>query len=365
MQLPASIMVERMGTRKCTILANAFNVIFILFILNCHNLVSLILAQFVSSLCFSLKDISDSALLRYSIPETMNKGKIFSKIEGDGYKNYYYLNAISAVLSGYFYVINPYIPMTISLICAILATIISLGFSEIEDKREKSKKKPIDEIKDYSNNLKKGMKFILKSQRLRSLFLYAGITWGVFCLLSTYRSSLLVDIDTPEQMITIIAALTSIASGIGSNKQTEFHNKYRNKSLVIILIMITIFILIGGIVGRSQLSYFVILVIVSLCFIMINLCKGMSSVLVTRYLGNFSNPEILTKILAVKAISRNIFRAAIGFLGSYLLNITNTANAMILIGIFLVVVTISLFSYMKTRLGLKPEEYDKNEIYKL
>lgn len=91
--------------------------------------------------------------------------------------------------------------------------------------------------------------------------------------------------------------------------------------------------------------------------------KDLAGVLTTRYLGNFSNEKILTQIIAVNAISKNIFRACIGFIGSYLLNITNTANAMILVGIFLLISSIGLISYMKTRLGLKPKEYDENEIF--
>lgn len=91
--------------------------------------------------------------------------------------------------------------------------------------------------------------------------------------------------------------------------------------------------------------------------------KDLAGVLTTRYLGNFSNEKILTQIIAVNAISKNIFRAVISFIGSYLLNITNTANAMILVGIFLLISSIGLISYMKTRLGLKPKEYDKNEFF--
>ena len=60
---------------------------------------------------------------------------------------------------------------------------------------------------------------------------------------------------------------------------------------------------------------------------------------------------------------KNFLRSVIGFLGSYLLDITNTANAMVLVGIFLTIISISLISYMKTRLGLKPEQYGENEIY--
>ena len=36
---------------------------------------------------------------------------------------------------------------------------------------------------------------------------------------------------------------------------------------------------------------------------------------------------------------------------------------MVIVGLFLLVISISLIGYMKTRLGLKPEEYGEDEIY--
>ena len=63
----------------------------------------------------------------------------------------------------------------------------------------------------------------------------------------------------------------------------------------------------------------------------------MSLVLTTRYLGNFSDEKILTQIYA--------------------------ANAIMIVGISLGIISFTLICYMKTRLGLKPEEYDKTEIY--
>ena len=59
LQIPASIVVDRLGTKKCTILANVFNVMFVLLIMTCGSIYQLIFAQFISSLCYSLKDISD------------------------------------------------------------------------------------------------------------------------------------------------------------------------------------------------------------------------------------------------------------------------------------------------------------------
>lgn len=111
------------------------------------------------------------------------------------------------------------------------------------------------------------------------------------------------------------------------------------------------------------MPYIITLAILIICFIIISINKGMSLVLLNRYLGNFSNEKILTQIYAANAIIKNLLRAIIGFVGSYLLDITTTANSMIIVGIFLIIISISLISYMKTRLGLKPEKYGVNEIY--
>lgn len=317
-QIPSSIIIDRIGTRRSTILANVFNVIFVLLIMGCENIRMLIFAQFVSAICFSLKDIADNALIQYSIPETTKQGEIFSKLEGKGLKDYYLLNAITYIISGFLYVVNPYIPIIGTLCFTILATLMSLGFRDVEQENQENPKEKLN-ISSYMKDLCQGVKFIAKSQRLRSLFLYSGIAWGMFCLMGTYRSSLLVDIGTPEQVITTIAAILSLSSAIGSKKQIQFHNYFRNKSLSVILFTMTLSILIVGITTVINISYGITLAIIIIGFILIDFVKGMSNVLATRYLGNFANEKILTQIYAVNAISRNVFRASISFLGSYLL----------------------------------------------
>lgn len=367
LQIPASIIVDKIGTKKCTILANIFNSIFVILIMCCSNLKTLIFAQFISALCFSLKDISEAALIKYSIPETKKEGEIFSKLEGKGFKYYYLLNSITSVISGFLYICNPYIPMVLALFFTILAIFMSLGFKDIEKEKQKVMKKEKvkkQTMRNYFKDLVEGVRFIINSQRLRSLFLYSGIAWGIFCLMGTYRTSLLVDIGTPEQLITTIAAIVGIASAIGSKGQIEFHNIFRNKSLSMILLLTTVSIIISGIVGIFNINYGISVLIIIISFSIISFVKGVSGVLSSRYLSNFSNEKIITQIYAVNAISRNVFRAIIGFLGSYLLRITNTANSTLLVGIILLITTLGIISYMKTRLGLNPEEYDEREIYK-
>ncbi len=359
LQIPISILVDRIGTKKCTILGNLFNCIFVLLIILCNNLKMLIFAQFISSICFALKDISDNALLHYSIPSSKHEGEIFSRLEGRAFKDYYIIDAVTSIISGFLYVVNPYIPLIGSFIFAILATVVSFAFEETEKDRQREKQS----TKKYFEELVEGVKFIINSQRLRSLFLYSGIAWGIFCLMSTYRTSILMDIKMSEQFITIVAAIVGIAASIGSKIQLQFHNKYRNKALTVILYALTFSIWIAGIAGSVKIPYLISVTVLIISFVIINALQGIHIVLSSRYLGNFANEKILTQISAVNAISRNSFRAVIGFIGAYLLKITDTANSMILVAIILLVTVLGLTSYMKVRLGLKPEEYGKNEIY--
>lgn len=364
LQIPATIAIDRLGTRKCTILGNFFNALYLFVVLLAPGFKTLILAEFISALCFSLKDLSDTTLLNESIPICGKKGEIFSRIEGKGQKNYYYINAITSVIAGFLYEINPYIPVICAFLITVVATVISLGFQEIEadQKQEGASTEKVEKQKKYLIDLKEAFKFILQSNRLRSLILYSGIIWGVFCLASTYRTSILEDIGISAQWIAIVAAVVGIASGIGAKKQLQFHKKFRNKSLSIILMITSLVILLIGIAGISKISSNTILIIITILCVILNITKGIHGVLTSRYLGNFADDKMLPKIYSVNAMSRNIFRMLIGFLGSYLLNITNSSNAAIVTGIICIIISISLISYMKTRLGLKPEQYDEKEI---
>ena len=362
MQIPASILIDKIGTRRCTIVANIFNIIFLLFILKTNTLKDLIFAQFISALCFSFKNISDTALLQYSIPETRKKGEIFSKVEGKGKMNYHYLNAITSIFAGLLYVINPYAPMICSLCFAATATIISLGFEEMKRFRIRKKMTILERTKRYVKDFNSTIKFITNSQRLRSIFLYSGIVWGILSLVGIYKNGLFIDIGVPAQIITTITAILSVAVAQGSKLQIQFHKFFRNKGLSVVLIIITVSITLAGIVGNLHLSYIVSIILISIFLIFTYFGKGLSEVLISRYLGNFTNNKVLTQIIAMNEFSRNFFRAIVSFIGAYIINITNASNALIITGLFSFVLTFSLISYMKTRLGLKPEEYKEGEI---
>ena len=75
-----------------------------------------------------------------------------------------------------------------------------------------------------------------------------------------------------------------------------------------------------------------------------------------------SEKKIDTKIFTAKNFLKSILSAVIGIMGSFLLDRMNISYCMIIIGISTIILTILMGQYMRTRVGLKPEEYAKEEI---
>ena len=108
------------------------------------------------------------------------------------------------------------------------------------------------------------------------------------------------------------------------------------------------------------MNIFLMIVILALYFIY-GYGQGVYYTIIERYLSNFSNKDIDTKIYASYHLIRNVVRVIFGFLASFILSKTTTANSLIIIGLIFTVLFILTKEYMKTRVGLKPEEYSKEE----
>ena len=117
LQIPISMIIDKVGRKKGIIIGNICNVIYLILVINSSNLFHLICAEIMSASGFSFKDIAETALLNESIELSKNeKSKMFAHIQGKAVSGYYILSAISMVVSGFIYGINPYYPMILSLI---------------------------------------------------------------------------------------------------------------------------------------------------------------------------------------------------------------------------------------------------------
>ena len=355
LQIPMTVIVSKLGTRKSVILGNIFWILEVVLIMISKNYFMIILSQLASAIGWSCKSIAEAPMLNKSIPEGHLKGKIFSKIDSKGYSRYCYISAITTVIAGFLYEINPYIPVIFTIVFMVFALIISFNFIDIKEEKVKTVKESINEVKD-------GFIFILKSPRLKSLLLMLGFMWGMICLFGTYQTTLLKDINVSAKYIGIILAILDIVQGMSATKANKFNEKHKNKTLIYISLRMAIGIAIAGGIVLIGLYRIPMLAIIVFTYILRYYDKGVFQILKKRYMGNFMTPEILTKIYAGNSIIASIFRMLAGAIGSYLLTIMTIQYAMVVVGISFSVITLLFAIYMKTRIGLKPEEYTKKDV---
>lgn len=81
-----------------------------------------------------------------------------------------------------------------------------------------------------------------------------------------------------------------------------------------------------------------------------------------KYLKNFSKPEMRGKITFAYEFINGIVASTMSILGGLLLNIIDIRNAFLLVSLACLVILILILDYMRTRFGLKPEQYTKEDI---
>ena len=359
LQIPANIIVEFLGRKNSVILGNILSCLYMVMIMMSGSLFDLIIAEFFSSMSFTIKNVAEPSLLNESIPPSRYKSQIYSKISAKGASGYYVFNSISKIIAGALFTINGYIPVVLSLAILIIATILSIGF--IEPIKKKKKGNAVFMYKTEMRNVKEGFTFVLKSERLKALILCASLIYALLSILQTYHVSLQEDIGLSSFVIGIIAAIGGLASSYASKTQAQFHNKFRNQSLFTICMILSISTIIAGLFGLGAEQYVFLLLVVILSFFIYNFGMGMFHTIIDKYLRNFSNEKIDTKIFAAYNLFRSVFRMLAGLLASFLLDKMATVYCMIIIGVLFTIIYILLGKYMKTRVGLKPEEYSDEE----
>lgn len=357
LQIPSNIIVEFLGRKNSIILGNILNCIYMVMFMSCVSLLDLTLAMFISSLANSIKGIAEPTLLNASIPPSKYKSNIFAKINSKGIMGYYILGALSRIIAGFLFEVNGYLPILCSLVVLVIVCIISIFYIEPVKKQTNKKLNIEKQIKD----IKDGFKFILKSERLKALILSSALIGSLLSILLNYQTSLWQEVKVPAYLIGIISAVISLASAYASKKQQDFHNKFRNRTITIIGLMASISTIIAGIAGLEAKKLSFLLIIIALSFIIARFAHGMFYTIIDRYFRNFTNKDIDTKIFAVKNLFVNLVSAIMGIMASFLLNKMSTAYCMVIIGTIFTIIYLLMGKYMKVRVGLKPEEYSKQE----
>ena len=362
LNIPCITIIDKIGKRKSLLLANIILATYLVLLIFCNGLLNLIFVYIIMAFAFTIKSITESNILYESVTNKKGKG-MFSKIEEIGARNYYLLDGITSLSTGFLFVINGYLPMIVSLMFAVVAIALTTCFKEIEEVKENKYEATLKQrILDYKEELVTSFKFIFKSHRLQAIMLFTLFFDGLIYTSYTLRESMLTELGVSPEYFAIIVSSLTIVSGIFSSLQEKIHNKFRNRALTFIVSVYVPTFVVIGIISILNITWFVKLLLILAMYTIQYAMQSPYYTLSSVYIKNFTSSEIRTKISSTFDFIKSISQISIALFASYLLTVTNIGNNFIIIGILFLIIMFMIIGYMKSRVGLKPEEYKEEDI---
>jgi len=322
--------------------------------------IGIIIANLFFQFGTNIKNISESNLLYDSVATKGGEG-LYSKLDAKGESLYYILDGITSLTAGYLFVINEYLPMIICLIFLIISAIISLGFKDIYVSDSKKEIDFKDTMKQYTTDIKSSFKFILHSKRMKAFVLFQVVFYSLIKIVETYSGDLLVNIGIPEEQFSAIFAVLTLIGGISISLKKSIEKKFRNRTLAFLsLIYIGSCIVVGAI--SSLYKGISIIPIILVMYTLQRITMSIWYVLEYKYLKNFTKESMRVKLTFAYEVIGGTAASICSILGGLLLNKLKIENAFLIVGLVFLVLIVSTLDYMRSRIGLKPEEYKKEDI---
>lgn len=362
MQIPAVAITDLLGKRKSIILGNIMLIIYMLILIIVPGAIGIIIANLIFSLGYNIKTIAESNLLYDSVSTRGGEG-LYSKLDAKGGSLYYILDGVASLTAGYLFVMNNYLPMFVCLGFIIISTILSFKFEDIyEVKKEKNNSSGlIPTLKEYKQDLKTSFKFILKSKRMKAFILFQIVFYSLISIIDTYNGDLLTDIGIPEEQYSMIFAILILIGGISLSLKKPIEKKFKNRTLAFISLMYIGACIVIGAISTMYADNFIIPVILVM-YVIQRISTSIWYILESKYLKNFTNEDMRNKITFTYEFIGGIAASIFSILGGLLLEVASVQNAFLLVGLIALASMVVTLDYMRTRFGLKPEEYRKEDI---
>lgn len=105
LNIPSLTIIDKIGKKKSLIMANVMLAIYLILLIFCNSILNLIFIYIIMAFAFTIKSIAESNILYDSVSQKKGKG-MFAKIEEKGARNYYYLDGITSMATGFLFVVN-------------------------------------------------------------------------------------------------------------------------------------------------------------------------------------------------------------------------------------------------------------------
>ncbi len=357
-EIPIVIFTEYVGKRKSLILGNFFIFIGIVLLIFAPNFFVVCIYQILTAIGYDIKAICDGNLLYDSVATKGGDG-LYTRLESKGATLYYALDATLSLMAGYLFVINNYIPMIICAICLFIALILS---ANLEDVHTVKKKKKISVfVKEYKKDISDSLKFIIKSQRMRSFVIFASFFYALIKIMDTCKSNLLTELKVGPEQFSIILAILSLIAAISSAYSKKIQKKLKNKMLTAISIS---FIASWIIISVISIKFYntIALPIILLLYVINKIDVSQWYIAKDKYLRNFTRAKTRSKITFAFEMIVCLSTGLLSLIGAKILDLVNIKYAILVISLGALAIMIVVLDYMKKRFGLKPKQYAKEDI---
>ena len=360
-QIPSVAFSDYFGKKKSMILGNGMLVIYQILLIFAPNFMWIAIANVICGFGYDLKLIAEGNLL-YDSVSTKGGDGIYTKIDSKGASGYYILNTVLAVVAGYLFVINNYIPMCICLFFLILSFVLAFKFNDIYESEDNENKENFgDFLKNYKNDIVDSFKFIKKSNRMKAYLIFAAVFYGLIKTFNTYKNDLLTDMMVTEEQFSMIYAVLSLIAAISVTYSKKIQKHFKNKTLTFLSLAYIISIIFAGCAALSMSSY-IALPFILIFYAVTRVCDSQWFITEYTYLRNFTTPESRSKISFTFELISCLGASIISLLGALVLEYLNVKYSIILLGLLFLAIIIVVLDYMKSRIGLKPNQYKKEDL---
>ena len=355
MQIPSVIIADTIGRKKSIVLGNYSIILYLLILINAPGIFGVIIANAIHAFGYSIKILCESSLL-YDSVSTRGGDGLYSKLDTRGGRWYYILDGLASLSAGYLFVINNYFPIYACLGFAVISTTLSLFFKDVY-KVEKQQYS----FKGHMQDIKKSFKFAFRSRRMKALILFMMVFYGTIKLFTFYSYDLLVVIGVPNQQFAIIFAGLTFIGGLSLLFKDNIEKTFKNRVLTFISMEYILSCLLIGFLSKR----FDTILIAPAILILLAIMQGCAStwyILENKYLKSFTKPETRNKITFAYEFVGTTVASLVSIFGGLLLNFVNVKDGFILMGFAILFVLVLVLDYMRTRIGLKPEQYTDDDI---
>ena len=196
---------------------------------------------------------------------------------------------------------------------------------------------------------------------MKSFVLFQIVFYSIIEITETYSSDLLINIGIPEQQFSMIFAILTLIGGISISLKSPIEKKFKNRTLCFISLLYICACIMIGTFSTLYIGETIIPIILVLYTIQ-KICTSIWYILEAKYLKNFTKEEMRNKVTFSYEFIGGIAASISSIIGGYILNIIEVKSAFIITGLIALACIIVVLDYMRTRFGLRPEEYSKEDI---